>query len=505
VAICRQFSGSLRTVPFLRKPLGAILAFLLWPALVGAWEPPRAAEQVLERGGGGLGAAALGDASYPSIAACVDAHVAAAGDQPLRVRKLDCALPAPEECSGAEPDLSPLARLPNLLALDLAGRCIRSVAPLGSLTKLRRLELAHNAIGSIRELAALGELRYLGLAANPVQSTWMFSNREPFSALSQLEELVLDDTEVDNILPLAQAKALRRLSLRRTLIYSLRPLVALRKLRALHVDGNLISELSALSAMTQLEELTAESSFIQSVAPLVPLVSRQLRRIALRENCVASCDALQGSEYDCSERRPSADCQFHPERDAPAWYNGVPVHLVEQFAPADLPAWTREQLTRAFELVRAAPHIDWKHARGNCDGRAAAAEELLRQHDFPPFTRATSFGNLRMLSANDPLGYLMFDWHVAVAVRVQFDDGTSGFAVIDPALNEAGPLHVRDWFARQVDSADSALDFSCLRYHAENPSQCTRSLMVDADGNFLVDPLSLVRGTICAPGNVCLP
>ena len=86
-----------------------------------------------------------------------------------------------------------------------------------------------------------------------------------------------------------------------------------------------------------------------------------------------------------------------------------------------------------------------------------------------------------------------------MAARAQAGAST-GLSVIDPALDETKPMRLRDWFARQVDSAGSPLDFACAPYWELNAHLCNGSIMVDTHGDFLVDPLSSVLGTVCRDG-----
>jgi hypothetical protein len=438
--------------------------------------------------------------TYASVEECVHAHIAAHGGHADAVRKLVCPAPG-AACAPGEPDLSALARVPYLKAADLSGRCIRDVTPIAALSQLKRLELAGNAITVIRPLGRLQKLVYLGLADNPVSADWLYSSREPFSTLPQLEALVLDGTTIDNILPLAHAQNLRVLSLRRmAFLDSLRPLAALPKLRVLHVDDAVVSDLRPLADMTRLEEFSADRTWVQSVAPLRRLVRRhRLRKVSLRGTCVHTCEALHGADYDCSA--PRQEPCFVPEVEFMPHYSkfAVPVALVERFAAPDLPLWSSDELARGFEAARTAPHIDWRAGRGNCDGRLYATTALLRAQGFPGVGEVMSFGNLRMLASHDPLGFYMFDWHFAVVVRAPAGART-GLFVIDPALDETKPMRLRDWFARQVDSAGSPLDFACAPYWDLNAHLCNGSIMVDPHGDFLVDRLSSVLGTVCHDG-----
>jgi hypothetical protein len=88
---------------------------------------------------------------------------------------------------------------------------------------------------------------------------------------------------------------------------------------------NFVSDLSPLADMHALEELTADDSLIMSVEPLVALVAGGLQHISLKQNCLASCDALVGANYDCCNQRPPDHCTYIPELNAYPANTSVPV------------------------------------------------------------------------------------------------------------------------------------------------------------------------------------
>lgn len=440
-----------------------------------------------------------------SLEQCIQDHVDSAGGDPLAVRVLRCPVAAPSPCSGVpSPDLADVAALTELRELDLTGRCAADLAPIAALTRLERLELASNAVTDLFPLAALKKLTYLGLADNPYAQELGTSRREPFSELPELRELVLDGTDIGNVLPLSEARKLETLSMRRApSLTNLQSLAALRGLRALHIDGMFVSNLAALAEMTQLEELSADDTLVSSIEPLRALVAQhRLRQVSLRGTCVRSCDALSPASHDCSEPREPSDC-FVPEEAFGVFgpQIAVPLPMIARFAPDDLPIWTSDELARGFAAAKQAPNIDWRNAFSLCDVRASLTVELLRNAGFPEATEVVSYGNLRPLSDDSPFGFYSFIFHIAVAVRAQAGAG-SAFFVIDPTLDPDQPMTLDAWYARQVDSAGSSLDFSCAPYDEHFPIGC--ATRVDAEGDFLVDTTSLLRGAVC-PDATCSP
>jgi Leucine-rich repeat (LRR) protein len=472
--------------------------------------------------GAGAGAAFIiqeaAESSPADLAECVRVHVQRCGGNARAVTRLDCPLPAPTSCDDVPPpDLTPLAPLENLRSLDLRGRCIVDVRPIAALRRLERVQLADNQVSDIRPLGALGGLVALGLRNNPLTAPppWGFKTKEPFSRWSRLEELDLDYIRVVNLLPLETLTSLRHLSVRGNDLFAVRLLRSLVRLKTLHIDETLIEDLAPLSALKQLEELTLDGNSVRTVEPLRALLPRnggRLRKVSLRANCAASCDALAGTQHDCSDQIPENDCG-RPERTAPAGALSVPIDQVDQYAPTHLPIWAPAQLAAAFELVRAAPDIQWDKPRGNCDGRAGEVAALLRAHGFPEFTRAFAFGNLRPLTSNDPGGFVSFDWHVAIAVRARLDDNRGPeYFVLDAAFEPARPLALREWYARLVDSRGANLNFSCVDYwRVERPDaaeeicrQNTVPVFVGLDGKLAVDEPRQLRGSVCYQ-EACFP
>jgi hypothetical protein len=287
------------------------------------------------------------------------------------------------------------------------------------------------------------------------------------------------------------------LSLRGVDLITLRSLAGLSRLRVLHLDGAYFGDLRPLSKLASLEELTFDGAEATTVEPLRALATGgRLRKVSARGNCLTSCEALAGIEHDCSEARNGC-----PVSDSDSFYHdrmGTRVDDIESYAP-DLPVWNDEQIARAFELMRNEPAIDWKSVRSACNDRATASVALLKSAGFPAMTKVVSMGNLRALAPSDPAGFAAWDWHVTVAVR-----GEHGFIALDPALDDTRPMTLRQWFARQIDSAGSPLDFSCLKYTG-SAAMCAEPSPVDVDekGILRVDTMSDLRGTLC-PDTHCL-
>ena len=93
-------------------------------------------------------------------------------------------------------DISPLARLTKLQALDLESNSISNISPIEGLTNLQFLALSGNSISNISPLAGLTNLTQLFLGGNSI------SNISPIEGLTNLQKLYLDYNSISDISPL---------------------------------------------------------------------------------------------------------------------------------------------------------------------------------------------------------------------------------------------------------------------------------------------------------------
>ena len=184
-------------------------------------------------------------------------------------------------------DLSPLAGLVNLTHLQLGSNLISDLSPLVGLTKLRRLWLYRNSISDLSPLAGLITLRTLHLQVNSV------SDLSPLVRLTQLTELDLYCNPVSDISPLAGLTNLRGLILSDNSVSDISPLAGLTNLTSwLYLSGNSISDLSPLAGLANLENLDLRSNLIADLSPLTGLTN--LKNLDLRSNLIADLSPLVG-------------------------------------------------------------------------------------------------------------------------------------------------------------------------------------------------------------------
>lgn len=178
-------------------------------------------------------------------------------------------------------DLSPLASLPSLTALDLTG------TPLDS-----------NDITAIGSAATLGELYLSGCGIASIDA---------LAGLSQLTVLDLSDNQISDITALAGMPSLTELNLSGNQVSSITPLTAAAQLSVLNLSGNPIDSLGAISANTVLTELSASGCGISDLSPLENKTA--LTVLDISDNELEEIDTLQGcsslTDLDLSGNRLS--------------------------------------------------------------------------------------------------------------------------------------------------------------------------------------------------------
>jgi len=189
-------------------------------------------------------------------------------------------------------DISPLAGLSNLTALDLnynwadANHKIRDFSPLARLTNLTRLDLVDNQISDISALSGLTNLTELWLSNNPI------SDISALSDLTNLTLLALGFNQISDISPLSGLTNLTDLGLNINQISDISPLSGLTNLTFLGLWDNQISDISSLSGLTNLTELHLGENKISDISPLLGLTN--LTDLYLYHNQINDISPLSG-------------------------------------------------------------------------------------------------------------------------------------------------------------------------------------------------------------------
>ena len=197
------------------------------------------------------------------IAHVVDMPEPGAGSTPddVRLRELVEAIPEAEratheelvlEDAGTLRDLSPLTRLSGLRVLRFprGGRFVVDLSPLAHLQWLRALQIDSEWVVDLAPLASLTRLQMLSGAFPRVRDI------APLAGLAELELLNLDGGErIEDLSPLAGLSSLRTFDLSSERLVDGAPLSRLVGLRQLTLHARLLQSVEPLRALTSLVEL----------------------------------------------------------------------------------------------------------------------------------------------------------------------------------------------------------------------------------------------------------
>ena len=134
-------------------------------------------------------------------------------------------------------DLTPLANLPKLLALEAASIEVSDFTPLANLTRLEVLNISSNEVSDLTPLANLTQLEKLYASNNKI------SDLTPLANLLKLEHLYIDHNEVSDLTPLANLN-LQFIDFDYNNVSDLSPLTTLSVLFGFHARNNPLSEAS---------------------------------------------------------------------------------------------------------------------------------------------------------------------------------------------------------------------------------------------------------------------
>ncbi|AZZ99323.1 leucine-rich repeat domain-containing protein [Pseudoalteromonas sp. R3] len=181
-------------------------------------------------------------------------------------------------------DISHLAKLTNLICLDLSENVVADITPLSALNTLQSLELSDNELSDISPLSSLSSLIKLDLCGNELSSI------SPLSELKQLEQLSLRQLDLHDLTPLASLSNLKKLKLWGNYIRDLTPLNSLVKLETLDLAGNAIEDISAISSLINLRKLDLDGNGIADISPLAGLP--RLSTLSLSSNSISDITPL---------------------------------------------------------------------------------------------------------------------------------------------------------------------------------------------------------------------
>lgn len=149
-------------------------------------------------------------------------------------------------------DLSPLSGLPALRDVTLRTTGVTDLSPLAGVSSLRRLDVP--GVADISPVSSLTGLTYLSVSQ-------IDPDLGPVAALTDLEELWVQESHVTDLTPLSGLTDLRRLELNRSYsLTDLSPLTSLPSLARLSVRESDVSDTSPLPGIALLDFLDIRSN-----------------------------------------------------------------------------------------------------------------------------------------------------------------------------------------------------------------------------------------------------
>ena len=183
-------------------------------------------------------------------------------------------------------DLSPIAGLRNLWALDIGGNSVSDLSPVAGLTNLAKINIGNNKISDLSPLEGLKNLEYFKSWNN------FLSDLSPLMKLPNLWNIDICGGDPD-ISVLKDAKNLKELYLNFCGVSDtdLSTLANLTNLTRLSVAANKrLSDISPLSGLTNLEWLNLRECDISDISPLSGLTN--LKWINLENNNISDFSSL---------------------------------------------------------------------------------------------------------------------------------------------------------------------------------------------------------------------
>ncbi|HAZ13381.1 MAG: hypothetical protein A2X86_14845 [Bdellovibrionales bacterium GWA2_49_15] len=204
-------------------------------------------------------------------------------------------------------DISPLRDMFFLESLDLSMNDVQDIVPLMNMANIERLDLSGNNriedISSLRHMKFLTQFSYncvvTAQSVGPKEikeipcANPLLTDISPLKSLEYLEILKLPNHRIRDISPLAGLFNLSDLDLQHNLIEVITPLSALTQITKLSLAKNLIHVISPLENLNSLQELNLSFNPISNISTLSNL--RTLTELDLHNTAVSSIDGLENN------------------------------------------------------------------------------------------------------------------------------------------------------------------------------------------------------------------
>ena len=168
---------------------------------------------------------------------------------------------------------------------DIPGEIPIHPGDMTGLHGLRLIEIEHD-IRSLRGLEYAVNLKFLVIDRSQVSDLMLLAE------LKNLEYLAIVRSEISDLTPLAELKNLRELKLRENRITDITPLAGLVNLELLVLTQNQIVEITPLAGLINLRRLQLNHNQIENISPLRGLVN--LQHLQLQHNQIVDISPLRG-------------------------------------------------------------------------------------------------------------------------------------------------------------------------------------------------------------------
>jgi Leucine-rich repeat (LRR) protein len=148
--------------------------------------------------------------------------------------------------------------------------------------------LCRYQVVTLEGIQALFNLRRLALCSG-------IDSLGPVSQLYQLEELVIQDTQISDLSALTGLRNLKRLEIRGSQVSDLSPLANLTRLETLIVANSQVEDLKPLSNLTNLKRLFLYNNQIRDIRPLAGL--DKLEMLNLSDNQISDVMPLANKQF----------------------------------------------------------------------------------------------------------------------------------------------------------------------------------------------------------------
>ena len=172
-----------------------------------------------------------------------------------------------------------------LKTVDISGKNeFTDAQPLSQLSMLEEINLSNTKIHNLIPLRNLNKLRVLNISGTRV------ADLTPLQYSGNLKDLNCDNTPIINIETIANFRMLEKFSARQTKISNLMALQEIKTLTVLHLSGTDITDLSPLAALESLRVLDISNTAIDQIQTLSGLSN--LQQLNLNDTQVTSIEEL---------------------------------------------------------------------------------------------------------------------------------------------------------------------------------------------------------------------